>query len=239
MKRCSECVRGSNSRESDVFVSTCVQPQQPQTERGTTATSSLHLAPLSGKGVAAEPDASLSLQARSYRPPPLPLHSATPKTPDLTRFHGALRSAASSVKSRGKSSGSSQRRRGLVSERPQGGKSAASSLHRLTTTGGSSDGQWQELSSSKLTTLDALTFSISPRGGAAGDPLGFPEALAHSDDYDDLSELPRPKRILPRRDLPWVFRFKVKKEMNALSKIMASKPTSAANSMTATAGPIA
>lgn len=219
-----------------------MQPQQPQTERGTTATSSLHLAPLSGKGGAADPDASLSLQARSYRPPPLPLHSATPKTPktpDLTRFHGALRSAASSVKSRGKSSGSSQRRRGRVGERPQGGKSATSSLHRLTTTGGSSDGQWQELSSSKLATLDALTFSISPRGGAAGDQLGFPEVLAHSDDYDDLSELPRPKRILPRRDLPWVFRFKVKKEMNALSKIMASKPTSAANSMTATAGPIA
>ena len=203
---------------------------QPLTERGTTVTSSLHLAPLT-KG--SDSDAGLSLQARPYRlPPSLPLHTTAPKpskTPELSRFHG-VRSAASS-KSRGKSSGSSRHRTAGVE--PSQGKSAASS-HRLTTAG-TSDGQWPELSSSKLTTLDALTFSISPRGN--GDQMCFPEALAHSDDYDDLSELPRPKRILPRRDLPWVFRFKVKKEMNALSKIMASKPASA-NSMTA-AGPIA
>ena len=89
--------------------------------------------------------------------------------------------------------------------------------------------QWQELSSSKLTTLDTVGLDASPgRGGVAAleelTGTGFPEVLAHSEEYDDLTDLPRPKRILPRRDLPWVFRFKVKKEMIALSKIMASRP---------------
>lgn len=41
---------------------------------------------------------------------------------------------------------------------------------------------------------------------------------------DDISYLPPPKRILPKRDVPWVFRYKVKRNMNELSKIMASKP---------------
>lgn len=49
-----------------------------------------------------------------------------------------------------------------------------------------------------------------------------------SEDYDDLTNLPRPKRIFPRKELPWVYRFKVKKGMNELSKIMASKPVQAA-----------
>lgn len=48
----------------------------------------------------------------------------------------------------------------------------------------------------------------------------YPETF----DFDDISLLPRPKKILPRRDLPWVFRYKVKRNMNELSKIMASKP---------------
>ncbi|KAK7112365.1 uncharacterized protein [Littorina saxatilis] len=239
---------------------------QPLTERGTTATSSLHLAPLSKAG--SGPDSALSLHTRPYRPPTLPAHAATPKaasskTPELSCFHG--------VKSRGKSSGSSHHRvmsgapdlaaRSANSSRHlaqlttggggQPGRSSSSS-HRLTTAGQSGDqrllmagsygadpGQWPELSSSKLATLDAPTFSITPLGGFAEQfGRGLPDVLAHSDDYDDLSELPCPKRILPRRDLPWVFRFKVKKEMNALSKIMASKPTSATGSLAAT-GPMA
>lgn len=48
----------------------------------------------------------------------------------------------------------------------------------------------------------------------------YPETF----DCDDLSYLPPPKRILPKRDVPWVFRYKVKRNMNELSKIMASKP---------------
>ena len=48
----------------------------------------------------------------------------------------------------------------------------------------------------------------------------YPETF----ECDDLSYLPPPKRILPKRDVPWVFRYKVKRNMNELSKIMASKP---------------
>ena len=40
----------------------------------------------------------------------------------------------------------------------------------------------------------------------------------------DLSRLPRPKRIASRGDIPWVYRYKLKKSMNELSKIMASRP---------------
>ncbi|XP_074647669.1 uncharacterized protein LOC141903451 [Tubulanus polymorphus] len=38
----------------------------------------------------------------------------------------------------------------------------------------------------------------------------------------DLSYLPPPKNFLARRDVPWVYRYKVKKNMNQLSRIMAS-----------------
>lgn len=48
----------------------------------------------------------------------------------------------------------------------------------------------------------------------------YPETF----DFDDISLLPRPKKILPRRDLPWVFRYKVKRNMNEITKILASKP---------------
>ncbi|KAK2190255.1 hypothetical protein NP493_85g05049 [Ridgeia piscesae] len=47
--------------------------------------------------------------------------------------------------------------------------------------------------------------------------------INRSDTCDDLSFLPRPKMIVSR-DNPWVFRYKVKKNMNELSKIMASRP---------------
>lgn len=55
----------------------------------------------------------------------------------------------------------------------------------------------------------------------------YPSVLSENLDYDDLSLLPPPKRILPKRELPWVFRYKVKKNMNELAKIMASKPQTA------------
>nr|KAG5709505.1 hypothetical protein BaRGS_023187 [Batillaria attramentaria] len=172
------------------------------------------------------------------RPPPPPLHTPIPKhaakTPELSRFHG-VRSAASSIKSRGKSSNSGSQR---VTD---AGKSAGSSYrahgHGHSHGASSSANEpWQgDLSSSKLSTLDALGFTVTM--SSQGDQLCLPDVLARSDDYDDLSELPRPKRILPRRDVPWVFRFKVKKEMNALARIMASKPN-AIGSVTAT-GPTA
>ncbi|ESP01099.1 hypothetical protein LOTGIDRAFT_238372 [Lottia gigantea] len=53
----------------------------------------------------------------------------------------------------------------------------------------------------------------------------YPNIMSHSEEFDDLSNFPPPKKIMPNRELPWVYRFKVKKGMNALSKIMASKPT--------------
>ena len=56
----------------------------------------------------------------------------------------------------------------------------------------------------------------------------YPSVLAENMNmnYDDISLLPPPKRILPKRELPWVFRYKVKRNMNELAKIMASKPGS-------------
>lgn len=55
----------------------------------------------------------------------------------------------------------------------------------------------------------------------------YPSVISEQDgEYDDLSMLPPPKKILPKRELPWVFRYKVKRNMNELAKIMASKPPS-------------
>ncbi|XP_059155174.1 uncharacterized protein LOC131940527 [Physella acuta] len=48
--------------------------------------------------------------------------------------------------------------------------------------------------------------------------------LATSSQYDDVTALPRPQKVNPKRDLPWVYRFKVKRANNTISKIMASKP---------------
>ncbi|XP_069123371.1 uncharacterized protein [Argopecten irradians] len=47
--------------------------------------------------------------------------------------------------------------------------------------------------------------------------------IIHETDYDDITVLPPPKKILPRREVPWVFRYKVKRNMNELAKILASK----------------
>ncbi|XP_064619957.1 uncharacterized protein LOC135483215 isoform X2 [Lineus longissimus] len=54
----------------------------------------------------------------------------------------------------------------------------------------------------------------------------YPNVLPKEDNKPvggDLSYLPRPKNFLARRDVPWIYRYKVKKNMNQLSKIMASK----------------
>ena len=40
---------------------------------------------------------------------------------------------------------------------------------------------------------------------------------------EDLTELPKPMMVVSR-DNPWVYRYKVKRSMNELSKILASKP---------------
>ncbi|GFS08333.1 hypothetical protein ElyMa_001271400 [Elysia marginata] len=64
---------------------------------------------------------------------------------------------------------------------------------------------------------------------AHSDYIHNPELLLTSSaDCDDLCALPPPKKVLPKRELPWVFRYKVKRGMNALSKIMASKPAQSA-----------
>ncbi|KAL4239393.1 hypothetical protein ACF0H5_000210 [Mactra antiquata] len=60
----------------------------------------------------------------------------------------------------------------------------------------------------------------SVRTAPPSEHIIYPETF----EFDDLSLIPPPKKILPRRDLPWVFRYKVKRNMNELSKILASKP---------------
>lgn len=172
--------------------------QQPVTERSPSVTHSIHLAPLSQVKLSQS-----DLQKRpAYRPPPH-VHSTASKrkskTPELSRFHG-MRSAASSIKSRD--------------------KSTTTNSHRTVE-------QLQETSSNKPADVKAL--SVVPTDSADLEQFHLPQALSHSEDFDDLTDLPRPSKILPRRDLPWVFRFKVKKEMNALSRIMASRTNSMAS----------
>ncbi|CAH1773603.1 unnamed protein product [Owenia fusiformis] len=41
--------------------------------------------------------------------------------------------------------------------------------------------------------------------------------------FSDLSFLPRPKKMTNRNNSPWVYRFKIKKGMNQLTKLMSSK----------------
>ncbi|CAL1526347.1 unnamed protein product [Lymnaea stagnalis] len=55
----------------------------------------------------------------------------------------------------------------------------------------------------------------------------YNSSLIHSlgEKWDDLGSLPPPKKVVPKRDLPWVFRYKVNKGNSILSQIMASKPT--------------
>ena len=53
-------------------------------------------------------------------------------------------------------------------------------------------------------------------------PLVYPNIL--EDDVDDVSALPRSPTMIMSRDNPWVYRYKVKRSMNELSKILASKP---------------
>ncbi|XP_076458194.1 uncharacterized protein LOC143291935 [Babylonia areolata] len=199
---------------------------------------------------------------RPHTPTDLPPPQPHPHSPRHRHHHplGGLRSSASSsnrshvAKSPAGSSRPFYGVGGGGGGDPQGKTSgSSSSQHPLTTTTttlttatsptpGVSDSQWQELSSSKLSTLDTQTFAADHHHhhpqALGGEYPGYAQALAHSENYDDLSELPKPKRIQPRRDLPWVFRFKVKKELNALSKIMASKPATGSGVMAAV-GPTA
>ena len=64
----------------------------------------------------------------------------------------------------------------------------------------------------------------TPESVRTAPPQENPSIYPDTFEFDDLSYLPRPKKYLPKRDLPWVFRYKVKRNMNELSKIMASKP---------------
>ncbi|XP_060081402.1 uncharacterized protein LOC132560744 [Ylistrum balloti] len=56
----------------------------------------------------------------------------------------------------------------------------------------------------------------------APEGIVYPNIINESD-YDDITVLPPPKKVLPRREVPWVFRYKVKRNMNELAKILASK----------------
>lgn len=54
--------------------------------------------------------------------------------------------------------------------------------------------------------------------------LSFPYQVKDHDSINDLCELPKPKKkLVCNKDTPWVYRYKVKKNMNRLAKIMASK----------------
>ena len=51
----------------------------------------------------------------------------------------------------------------------------------------------------------------------------YPHLINGSQTCHDLTYLPKPRGIYPSGDLPWVYRHKVKRSMNELSKIMSSK----------------
>ena len=51
----------------------------------------------------------------------------------------------------------------------------------------------------------------------------YPHMLNGVATNGDLTCLPKPRGIYPSGDLPWVYRHKVKRSMNELSKIMSSK----------------
>ncbi|GFN78526.1 hypothetical protein PoB_000503200 [Plakobranchus ocellatus] len=95
---------------------------------------------------------------------------------------------------------------------PIGGRSLASTLKP-------SDHLRESSQSTDLISLHQDVYSDT------SDHIHNPELLLTSSaDCDDLCALPPPKKVLPKRELPWVFRYKVKRGMNTLSKIMASKP---------------
>ncbi len=59
-------------------------------------------------------------------------------------------------------------------------------------------------------------------------PIVYTNIMADVSECDDLTLLPPPKKIMQRKDAPWIYRFKVKRNMNVLSKLMASKPSQVA-----------
>ena len=54
-------------------------------------------------------------------------------------------------------------------------------------------------------------------------PPVYPHVMKDGDLFTKLTDLPKPRMIVSRGDAPWVYRHKVKRSMNELSKIMASK----------------
>ena len=70
---------------------------------------------------------------------------------------------------------------------------------------------------------NALTSHRTARSGPDAHQLVYPYVIENPD-LDDLTSLPRPTMVISR-DTPWVYRYKVKRSMNELSKILASKPS--------------
>ncbi|XP_013095839.1 uncharacterized protein LOC106079236 isoform X2 [Biomphalaria glabrata] len=108
-------------------------------------------------------------------------------------------------------------------------KSATNGLNRLTSSPTSVSAYekhlnaqkvYQDRIDEKLYRLYAFPDVIQPT-----DHIHNPEILTDTD-TNDLTLLPKPQRVTVRslKELPWVFRYKVKRANSTLAKIMASKP---------------
>ncbi|KAH9492799.1 hypothetical protein Btru_024740 [Bulinus truncatus] len=66
----------------------------------------------------------------------------------------------------------------------------------------------------------------SPATSQPTDHIHNPELYTHPD-VDDLTSLPKPQKVIIRslKELPWVFRYKVKRANSTLAKIMAMNYT--------------
>ncbi|RUS89736.1 hypothetical protein EGW08_002554 [Elysia chlorotica] len=115
---------------------------------------------------------------------------------------------------------------------------SASSLGQHGTAGGGGGGGGGRSSASGLKPSDSLRETSQSTDLVTSLPHDLHPELDHihnpellltsSADCDDICALPPPKKVLPKRELPWVFRYKVKRGMNTLSRIMASKPPQSA-----------
>ncbi|WAQ97609.1 hypothetical protein MAR_030299, partial [Mya arenaria] len=64
----------------------------------------------------------------------------------------------------------------------------------------------------------------TPESVRTAPPLDTGIVYPETFEFEDINHLPNQKtQVLPPRNLPWVFRYKVKRNMNELSKIMANK----------------
>ena len=78
--------------------------------------------------------------------------------------------------------------------------------------------------SSRAPTAGSIASSHAASKKASLSPAAYPYVVENPEQYySELTQLPKP-RMLISRDSPWVFRYKVKRNMNELSKVMASKP---------------